>query len=539
MYQIKCVHCFKSIEEKSVLFQLDEIISVLDEVDSDSVNTDNSTIIDDIESESTSKKTKISGGMGGKRRRNANSGLQKQSVSFEQTGDYLCLKPYFENGSVEVKNVLLWNVYSMEIGNKKYSGEINLKSVTRFCPFCKNRIIKDAGLCKIINIGMIGHQSAGKTVYLTIQDYVLFNSSRRQLDSIVGVPRGRLHFHGEFSHLKNGSEDEDIIHMASKRFSEQRKFPDATSSVPEPYCIRVEYRKADLPNNLTSCVICFRDILGEAFTNKEIDDAKKDLVKSYLREADAILLLTDPEAFSLNSPVDSNGDFNNKYSDMKFIISDIFSVFDGSVPKPSLCMITKEDIIAEYAANKTGKLSSIDPSSLMIAEAVSMNYQEGIDMYDKFYRLSEDTQSVMEDIVSGSWWDTMLATYFSKSVYVPISSIGRECRIFDHQYLVDSRSYPLLERKKINAQENDEEYQVTNNDTGGALDVLNPRFITLPLMYFLEKFDIIPPIYTQTSYSTIEQIIRRGVFGIGREVETIIEFDQDVYDKWVNKHSEG
>ena len=105
--------------------------------------------------------------------------------------------------------------------------------------------------------------------------------------------------------------------------------------------------------------------------------------------------------------------------------------------------------------------------------------------------------------------------------------------------MVDSRSYPLLERKKINAQENDEEYQVTNNDTGGALDVLNPRFITLPLMYFLEKFDIIPPIYTQTSYSTIEQIIRRGVFGIGREVETIIEFDQDVYDKWVNKHSEG
>ena len=539
MYQIKCVHCFKCIEEKSVLFQLDDIMSVLDEVDSDSVNTDNSTIIDDIESESTSKKTKISGGMGGKRRRNANSGSQKQTGSFEQTGDYLCLKPYFENGSVEVKNALLWNVYSMEIGNKKYSGEINLKSVTRFCPFCKNRIIKDAGVCKIINIGMIGHQSAGKTVYLTIQDYVLFNSSRRQLDNIVGVPRGRLHFHGEFSHLKNGSEDEDIIHMASKRFSEQRKFPDATSSVPEPYCIRVEYRKAELPNNLTSCVICFRDILGEAFTNKEIDDAKKDLVKSYLREADAILLLTDPEAFSLNSPVDSNGDFNNKYSDMKFIISDIFSVFDGSVPKPSLCMINKEDIIAEYAANKTGKLSNIDPSSLMIAEAVSMNYQEGIDMHDKFYRLSEDTQSVMEDIVSGSWWDTMLETYFSKSVYVPISSIGRECRIFDHQYLVDSRSYPLLERKKINAQENDEEYQVTNNDTGGALDVLNPRFITLPLMYFLEKFDIIPPIYTQTSYSTVEQIIRRGVFGIGREVETIIEFDQDIYDKWVNKHSEG
>ena len=32
MYQIKCVHCFKSIEEKSVLFQLDDIMSVLDEV---------------------------------------------------------------------------------------------------------------------------------------------------------------------------------------------------------------------------------------------------------------------------------------------------------------------------------------------------------------------------------------------------------------------------------------------------------------------------------------------------------------------------
>ena len=177
MYQIKCVHCFKSIEEKSVLFQLDDIMSVLDEVDSDSVNTDNSTIIDDIESESTSKKTKISGGMGGKRRRNSNSGSQKQTVPFEQTGDYLCLRPYFENGSVEVKDALLWNVYSIEIGNKKYSGVIDLKSVTRFCPFCKNRIIKDAGVCKIINIGMIGHQSAGKTVYLTIQDYVLFNSS--------------------------------------------------------------------------------------------------------------------------------------------------------------------------------------------------------------------------------------------------------------------------------------------------------------------------------------------------------------------------
>ena len=41
MYQIKCVHCFKSIEERSVLFQLDEIMSSLDEMDSDSVSTDN------------------------------------------------------------------------------------------------------------------------------------------------------------------------------------------------------------------------------------------------------------------------------------------------------------------------------------------------------------------------------------------------------------------------------------------------------------------------------------------------------------------
>lgn len=537
MYQIKCVHCFKSIEEKSVLFQLDDIVSGLNEMDSESGGTDNSTI-DVIESESTSKKTKISGGMGGKRKRNLNSGSQKQSVSFDQTGDYFCLQPYFENGSVEAKNALLWNVYSIEIGGKKYSGEIDLKSVTRFCPYCKNRIIKDAGACKIINIGMIGHQSAGKTVYLTIQDYVLFYSGREQLDNIVGVPGGRLHFQGEFSHLKNGSEDEDIIHMASKRFLEQRKFPDATSSVPEPYCIRVEYRKEGSTKNLTRCVICFRDILGEAFTNKDIDDTKRELVKSYLREADAILLLTDPEAFSLNFTVGSNVDFNHKYSEMRIIIRDIFSVFDGSVPKPSLCMITKEDIIAEYATNKTGKLSNINPSSLMIAEAVSMNYQEGIDMHEMFYRLSEDTKSGMNDIVSGSWWDEMLDQHFCESVYVPISSIGRRCKIFEHQYLVDAETYPLLERRKMNAQSG-QDYNVTNNDTGGALDVLNPRFITLPLMYFLEKFDIIPPIYTETSYSTVEQILHRGFFGIGREVETTIEFDQDVYDRWVNKYSEG
>lgn len=543
MYQIKCVHCFKSIEERSVLFQLDEIMSSLDEMDSDSVSTDNSTI-DTIESDSISKKSKISGGMGGKRRRNVNSGSQKQTISFEQTGDYLCLKPYFENGTVEVKDTLLWNVYSIEIGNKKYSGVIDLKSVTRFCPFCKNKIIKDAGACKIINIGMIGHQSAGKTVYLTIQDYILFYSSREQLDNIVGVPGGKLYFQGEFSHIRNADKIEETeIYKASKRVLDEQKLPDPTSSIPDPYCLRVEYREEKSKKNLTHCVICFRDILGEVFTNQDIDEAMRRLVTNYLRESDAILLFTDPEAFSLNSEVGINHDFQIKYTIMRNNIDRVFSIFDGAVPKPSLCMITKEDILAEYAANKIGKLSRIESSSLMIAEAVSMNYQESIDedidMYKNFYSLSEATKKGMKDIVSGCWWDVMLDTYFSESVYVPISSIGRKCRIFEQQYLVDAESYLLLERKKMDAQENNEKYEVTKNDTAGALDVLNPRFITLPLMYFLEKFDIIPPIYTQKSYHTVEQIIRKGFLGFGREVETIIEFDQDVYDKWVIKHSEG
>ena len=186
--------------------------------------------------------------------------------------------------------------------------------------------------------------------------------------------------------------------------------------MPTPYCLRISYRSNDNnTQNLSKCIVCYRDIVGEGF--KDISQAQE--AKEYLKKSDALLILTDPEAFSMQLPIGNNLEFDSQNAKMQRNVN-IFFGNNGAVTVPSVCMLSKEDIFVNYIGQEKTKLEKIKVNDPVVAEGMKMEYKENEDMAEKFRQLSESTKECINDIVKGSFWGTMMQSHFINSVYISL-----------------------------------------------------------------------------------------------------------------------
>jgi len=522
-YDVKCVYCFSKIDFRKILFEKKEILPKLEEVYPDQPGEESrhgdKISLDKISSAESGRIT--SQGMNSKKKQSSN----KLESSVSSGTGLIC----FENCIDE--NL---KIKGFKADGKEYTGSISkedYKSLKKFCPHCRKLLISDVGDIEIINIGMVGHPKAGKTVYLTIQDYCIFHGNEA-FKQTLKVPNGFLVIDNEFSHLPDG-ESEDTIYQTSEKFRQEQTFPIATGSMPTPYCLRIGYRSNDNnTQNLSKCIVCYRDIVGEGF--KDISQAQE--AKEYLKKSDALLILTDPEAFSMQLPIGNNLEFDSQNAKMQKNVN-IFFGNNGAVTVPSVCMLSKEDIFVNYIGQEKTKLEKIKVNDPVVAEGMKMEYKENEDMAEKFRQLSESTKECINDIVMGSFWGTMMQSHFINSVYIPVSSIGKKCTVHvkDRRYLVENNSsiQAYIDENFDDAKDKD---AFMKEFTLPALALLEPRFIVLPLMYFLEQFGIIPPIYEKESYKSEVRRDKHGSKCFWKWTDFIhTEFDEDVYREWTER----
>lgn len=587
MFECKCVYCFSRFRKEELLFKAHDLKSCLTEVTPppelrntlheppesgavpekklrDSILNDSDLFSDDeqitMDTEDDDDDDTLLMPMGGR----SDDGILGMSLDSQGTGvfdkdDYISLEELFVRDMVHytmaqehdtsIREEVL-AVDNIEIDNKYYQGRINVAKIARYCPVCQKKVISSIGRYPIITIGMIGHQEAGKTVYLTIQDYFLMYSGA---SNDLSMPGGSLFFESEFSHLDTSGED--IIAASSKNFGFECHFPGNTNAIPVPYCMKVNYRREVDNIQRTACVVCYRDIRGEIFTKEKEEAENRRKAQDYLRKADALLIVTDPTAFSLEAEIGDCITFNTQYSDMKGFMNDLFRDAEGIFSKPSVCMMTKQDILASYVTQQNGKLSRINPDdeqwdnmsddlkailndtmsdSPVFVPSFSMAFRQKKNLFKDLQELSDYTKKCFIRITYGSWWYDLLKNYFGGDLkFIPITAIGSNCAIFN-DYLVPKDAVDHLKQTNTQKEQAGENAQCLIPDKAireSGLKKLKERFLFLPLLYFLERFRIIPPIYDEKSYENV--VIKEGII-FKRIKESYEDFRQGAFYEWYN-----
>ena len=395
-----------------------------------------------------------------------------------------------------------YSVKKLSINGKLYNGTIN----ERYCPHCKKPLLEESGKMPVFTVAMIGHSTAGKTVFLTMQHYAqlhgLFNEKIHNIN---------LEISWRFSHLT--SRDEDIVRNKAVDFENRGEFPPTTQMTPPPHCLMVETRRLNGSNmddnSTTTCILCFRDVVGEGYTGGSgIEDITK-----CCRRADALFVLTDP--FSLNRPrheMPGRSNMNiESLSEMENILSVIFKDSTGTaVNKPTACLLTKVDGIYDNYENM--KIEQDEPA---IAGTGDIKYFIGRDKNwaTQFYKpVTASAENIVSQLDSGGNWYKILRRMFTSAAYIPVSSIGCDVKIFQFNKNIRNMSNGLTSDRILVSRtdydrlsELNDSFTAGNEDAGKKLlteleqytvpiNSIHPRFIELPMLYLLTKFKMIPPI---------------------------------------------
>lgn len=564
-YNIKCVYCMKkNIHPDEVLFSVSEILDSKYFTEVQSQNTS----INDKKNPSDNSVMSQAGGMGGK--------FKKASRNYEENRDnneqqYLSGKDIKENdpsakpiykttpirktlseelieeekpsvvGTISGSDMIAgYEVDKLKINGKEYRGKFICE--TFYCPECHKKLLETSGIIPTYIIGMIGQSSAGKTVYLTIQKYLLDGNSKKFKKEF---PRGQIFADSELTHLDTEVKSADEIHNFASRFSEKGRFPPTTQTIPSPHCIRINYKLSGETKNSQSCIICFRDVIGERYTSEinraalKEEQSLREMV-NIVKNADGLIVLTDPKCFDLENENSVSLEEKEKLQQMSENFRRIFTQTENTIP--TICVVTKQDELFLYAQNRVGKMKNISATSSVIISDFDMSYQEENgdtpDLAYQLEQLSEDTKTLALTISEGTKWKDALEAYFSESIYVPISSIGSQCRILETNKYVEeeTKKARLLVTKKEFAEFNkmpddqkkskiDEFFTESREE---ASEKIEPRFVELPLFYFLEFFHVIPPVYHSNSYST----------STDKKGNVHIKFRDDEFVQWFENYSQ-
>ena len=428
-------------------------------------------------------------------------GLEEERITLDNAG---------ENVIYELDNCRIFG--------KIYSGKIMLKYhidyIPKYCPSCRKKLLKDSGRWPIFNIGLIGPSDAGKTLLLTIQYYIQMMTSKA-----MTVPDGRIYIVSDYSCVDEKSED--IIATFGEKFAQNCQFPPTTQQViPNPHCLRIEYICESDLNVHNVCIVSFRDVKGEIFfTNKTRDQELND-VASVLQNADGFIVFTDPKTFEIDDDVISP-ELSKKCVSM---INNLNAIFNNKgSEKPTVCLLAKEDMVAEAVSNNAGKMTARNQEDhrwlkdwLERVQGTELVFDGTTNLAKELIAISERTKRCMEKMVEGTSWYRTLEFLFPKAVYIPVSSVGKDrtvLKIKSDAFLVhktDAEAYVI----------NTDSFNLNNTVRQRAIAGFSPKYVELPLMYFLYKFSIIPPIYAKEAYGMKEEdnqsivsIIRNALFG--------------------------
>ncbi len=516
-YKIKCVYCLADVPAYSALYRLNanDLEFGYTERDADDYN-----VSEDLDDNFFGNA--MTGMGGGNDMFSSGSGssdnaqfvtgndLQKHAEAVKViNAKGLKLPRYVGQENCIEKGALVmgYEVKGLKIGNKLYDGKITRK----YCPHCKKRLLAEAGTIPIFTIAMIGNSTAGKTVFLTMQAFEYIHGNYD-----TNVHKGKIIVNWEDSHLD--SNESDVIYQTAAKFAETGEFPSTTQVIPPPHCLKVSYRPVENgkvgDENTTTCILCFRDAIGELFTQTGEQTSSENYQRTVqiCQRVDGLMVLNDPFALTyvrkqLPQITGVSRDMTAQVA-MSGTVQKIFSIIaaNAAVKKPTVCLMTKSDELVTY-----GEKLGINPNSPVVARNYNVKYFAGIPgrnwAREVYQPLTRHTKSVLQKLDQGGNWMSTIDQFFTNAAHIPVSSVGSNVKILDLLVPGDGgtrkikRIVTIKQFEEYNALKTDKEkleYAKKIVESPVPADDVQPRFLELPLLTFLMKFDMIPAMDDET-----------------------------------------
>lgn len=516
-YKIKCVYCLADVPAYSALYRLNanDLEFGYTERDADDYN-----VSEDLDDNFFGNA--MTGMGGGNDMFSSGSGssdnaqfvtgndLQKHAEAVKViNAKGLKLPRYVGQENCIEKGALVmgYEVKGLKIGNKLYDGKITRK----YCPHCKKRLLAEAGTIPIFTIAMIGNSTAGKTVFLTMQAFEYIHGNYD-----TNVHKGKIIVNWVDSHLD--SNESDVIYQTAAKFAETGEFPSTTQVIPPPHCLKVSYRPVENgkvgDENTTTCILCFRDAIGELFTQTGEQTSSENYQRTVqiCQRVDGLMVLNDPFALTyvrkqLPQITGVSRDMTAQVA-MSGTVQKIFSIIaaNAAVKKPTVCLMTKSDELVTY-----GEKLGINPNSPVVARNYNVKYFAGIPgrnwAREVYQPLTRHTKSVLQKLDQGGNWMSTIDQFFTNAAHIPVSSVGSNVKILDLLVPGDGgtrkikRIVTIKQFEEYNALKTDKEkleYAKKIVESPVPADDVQPRFLELPLLTFLMKFDMIPAMDDET-----------------------------------------
>ena len=516
-YKIKCVYCLADVPAYSALYRLNanDLEFGYTERDADDYN-----VSEDLDDNFFGNA--MTGMGGGNDMFSSGSGssdnaqfvtgndLQKHAEAVKViNAKGLKLPRYVGQENCIEKGALVmgYEVKGLKIGNKLYDGKITRK----YCPHCKKRLLAEAGTIPIFTIAMIGNSTAGKTVFLTMQAFEYIHGNYD-----TNVHKGKIIVNWVDSHLD--SNESDVIYQTAAKFAETGEFPSTTQVIPPPHCLKVSYRPVENgkvgDENTTTCILCFRDAIGELFTQTGEQTSSENYQRTVqiCQRVDGLMVLNDPFALTyvrkqLPQITGVSRDMTAQVA-MSGTVQKIFSIIaaNAAVKKPTVCLMTKSDELVTY-----GEKLGINPNSPVVARNYNVKYFAGIPgrnwAREVYQPLTRHTKSVLQKLDQGGNWMSTIDQFFTNAAHIPVSSVGSNVKILDLIVPGDGgtrkikRIVTIKQFEEYNALKTDKEkleYAKKIVESPVPADDVQPRFLELPLLTFLMKFDMIPAMDDET-----------------------------------------
>ncbi len=401
-------------------------------------------------------------------------------------------------------------VNNINIDGKLYTGTLK----KRYCPHCKKRLLKEAGQVPILNIGMLGHSSAGKTVFLVMQYYSAIKQKFNRK-----IHKGELFIEHVDSHLDIVSND--VIFAKVNSFKTSGEIPGTTQKNPDPHCLRISYRlkkeNGEFSNeDVTTCILCFHDIIGELLTNDNPNAEEYMKVANICKKADAFIIVNDPYALEFsrqNLPehvLKAFGVNDGTIDEMIKKLTNLFDIIGGAVSQPTICLLAKIDDILFNNNNLM-----IDTAEPALAEDMKSEYFADKDKnwaVNVYESLSRSSKKILTHLDKGGNWMNTVNQYFTDAIHIPVSSIGSEVKILELPKKTEKETDTTKKEEidtikrlvtvnqwkeyiKYDDDKNRKEMIENIMNTKISPDSIKPRFIELPMLTFLMQFGFIPPMY--------------------------------------------
>ena len=350
------------------------------------------------------------------------------------------------------------------INNKRYSGIIK----KRRCCNCHKLLSQYAGKMPTYTVGLLGHSSAGKTVYFTI----LHKWFQQQYFFQGGVVSSSP----DLSFLDPGMDSEFDGFLSD--LLNKRQLPSTTmTAIKQPYCRMFTYTQEGCPSYTTRCLLSIRDVQGELFTKgaTKSQDNERAIIE-LCNNANGLLMVVDPMALDRPRTCLPDNQRGNQTTDTFPLIAMEDFVFQELEPKgeqvqkPTVVMLSKEDLLLSNA-----KSLKIDCAEPVVATGQACKFDKN--WFSSFLKpVNESTKALINYLDPA--FASFLSRKFGNAVNIPVSALGN----------------------KVQTQKE------RTSDNGGTITLVMgpeilPRFAEAPIFYLLMRFGVLPPIQDK-NYAT-------------------------------------